>query len=302
MSIYIVPQNLTGEQFPEIKDFKTKYELYAKCPSVDDVLVILMTATNTELRAVFGYLKKDTQTIYETTKNDIKSYIGKYGQYHVAVAQSDQGSTDAYACLRELLDLFKNARFVISVGVCYGMDPDKKIVDEKKLFFGDVIVSSDVCDSTVLKVKPGEIIARGIQSSPAGTRLKTMFKTPIDFQLERVVKGPPKHVECHENVQVECGTFICNSNVIDDEEYKEKLRANKKNAIAGEMEGTGIMKATRGAQQKVEAIVIKGIGDWADGNKAQSSHWKPFAAYAAASYVHHHMKRSPELLDDRKKC
>lgn len=301
MSISIVPQELTAKQFPKIEDVEIQYEDYTKCPSVDDVLVILMTATNTELRAVFGYLMKDTQTIYDTTKNGIKSYIGKYGQYHVAVAKSDQGSTDAYACLREMLDLFKNARYVISVGVCYGMDPDQKI-NGKKLFFGDVIVSSDVCDSTVLKVKPDEIIARGIQSSPAGIKLRSMFQTPIKFQLERVVKGPPKHVEGHENVQVECGTFICNSNVIDDKEYKEKLKANKKNAIAGEMEGTGIMKATGGAQENVKAIVIKGIGDWADGNKAQSSHWKPFAAYAAASYVHHHMTRSSELLDDRKKC
>ena len=299
MSIYVVPQDLTTKQFPEIKDVKSQYKPYAECPFVKDVSVILMTATDTELRAVFGYLKKDNETIYDTTKRGIKSYIGKYGQYHVAVAKSDQGSTDAYACLRELLDLFKNAQYVISVGVCYGMDPDKKIVDEKKLFFGDVIVSSDVCDSTVLKVRQDEMTSRGIQSSSAGTRLKSMFQTPIDFQLERVVKGPHKHVEGHENVRVTRGTFICNSNVIDDKEYKEKLRANKKNAIAGEMEGTGVMKAAVEALRKVEAIVIKGIGDWADGTKAQSSNWKPFAAYASASYIHHHMTRSTALLDDQ---
>lgn len=296
--MYIVPKDLTPEQFPEIGDVESQHKEYTECPFVDKVSVILMTATTTELRAVFGYLKK--QAIYDTTTSGIKSYIGKYGQYHVAVGITNQGSLDACLCLREMLNSFKNAQYVISVGVCYGMDPNKEI-DGKKLFFGDVIVSSNVYDSTVLKVISGEMTSRGIQSSATGKALESMFKTPIGFKLKRMVESPLGYVEGHENVVVRYGPFICNSSVIDDKDYKEKLRANKKDAIAGEMEGTGVMVATGSASRKVEAIVIKGIGDWADGTKAQSSNWKPFAAYAAASYVHHCMDRSSELLPSEHK-
>ena len=66
---------------------------------------------------------------------------------------------------------------------------------------------------------------------------------------------------------------------------KKELFGQRANAKAAEMEGAGIMKATNGVHG-VEAIVIKGIGDWGDGNKEATKKWKKIAARASAHYVH----------------
>ena len=54
--------------------------------------------------------------------------------------------------------------------------------------------------------------------------------------------------------------------------------------LAAEMEGAGIMSATKYASS-VDAVIIKAIGDWGDGSKDHCRGWKPFAARAAAYYV-----------------
>ena len=58
----------------------------------------------------------------------------------------------------------------------------------------------------------------------------------------------------------------------------------RRDALAAEMEGAGIMSATQYASS-IDAVIIKAIGDWGDGSKDHCREWKPIAARAAAYYV-----------------
>jgi hypothetical protein len=53
--------------------------------------------------------------------------------------------------------------------------------------------------------------------------------------------------------------------LIDDKDYRDQLIKLQVEAIGGEMEGAGLYVSS--ADHKVDWIVIKGICDWADGNK-----------------------------------
>ena len=76
-------------------------------------------------------------------------YIGKYGQYPVIVgmsapSKSHQGPIAACNTTTKLMEAFK-PRYVIAVGICYG-------IDKSKASSGDVIVANLICDYTNLRV------------------------------------------------------------------------------------------------------------------------------------------------------
>ena len=86
------------------------------------------------------------------------------------------------------------------------------------------------------------------------------------------------------NNNVRTGPVISTSNLIDNATVKASLVKERPDAIGGEMEGAAIMAVAKN-KPPATCIVIKGIGDWGDGNKEGSKDWKPYAARAAAYYV-----------------
>jgi nucleoside phosphorylase len=56
--------------------------------------------------------------------------------------------------------------------------------------------------------------------------------------------------------------------LIDDIDYRDQLLKFDREAIGGEMEGTGLYVSSH--QHKVDWIVIKAICDWADGSKKKN--------------------------------
>ena len=276
-----------AEYFQELKDIQIEFKHFSE-DLVQDITVLLMTATKIELRGIMGYLKPKDGTendkIIETFTNaeagKIKFYIGKYGQCPVAVGmsapgKSHQGPIAACNTTTKLMNTVK-PRYVIAVGICYG-------IDKSKTSSGDVIVSSAIRDGTSLHA--GDTLQPRGGTPPVGATLLQVFRIPIGYT----------HTQDDIDVKVHCGPFIARPDLVDNPIYKEQLKHLRPDALGGEMEGAGIMAAIENdtSEYKVEAIVIKAICDWGDGKKSEAADWKPFSSHAAARYVHHQMNMFP---------
>ena len=278
-----------AEHFPKLEDINSEYKPFSK-DLVKGITVLLMTATEIELRGIMGYLKSmgDTENdkIIETFTNaeagKIKFYIGKYGQYPVVVGMSapgkaQQGPLDANDVTTKLMNTVK-PRYVIAVGICYGMD-------KSKTSSGDVIVANLICDYTCLRVGDKDTLQPRGGTPSVGATLLQVFSSPVGYS----------HTQDGKKVEVRCGPFIARPDLVDSPKYKEELKRLKPDALGGEMEGAGIMAAVKNdtSKYKVEAIIIKAICDWGDGEKSKAADWKPFSSHAAARYVHHQMNKYP---------
>ena len=249
-----------------------------------------MTATEIELRGIMGYLepKDGNVKIIETYTNaeagQKRFYIGKYGQYPVIVGMSapgkaQQGPIAACNTTTKLMEAFK-PRYVIAVGICYG-------IDKSKTSSGDVIVANLICDYTNLRA--GDTLQPRGGTPSVGANLLQMFSSPVGYS----------HTQGGKEVKVHCGPFISRPDLVDNPIYKERLKRLRPDALGGEMEGAGIMAAIENdtSKYKVEAIIIKAICDWGDGEKSEAADWKDFSSHAAARYVYHQMNKPAGVLN-----
>ena len=268
-----------------------------------NIKIVLMTATQEELKGVYKHLDPlDGQNecieafIPYDQKEKERVFLGKYGQYPVVVgmsapARNKQGPLSATHVARTIIEVVK-PDYVIAIGICYGMDRIKSSLC-------DIAVSSMICDFTCLKVESEGQDKTKIKLEPrgnmpsVGNTLLNVFSSPLDFKM------PRPHSDDTEEVKVLCGPFIARPDLINDPKYKEELKRLRPDAIAGEMEGAGIMAAVENATD-VKAIIIKAISDWADGTKDDTRDWKPFACDAAAKYVHHQMEKENNALKSKK--
>ena len=281
-----------AKHFPKISDVKIESRSFYK-EIVQDIKILLMTATEIELRGIMGYLKpKDgKEKIIETFVNGEKVYIGKYGQCPVVVgmsapAKAQQGPLDACLVTTKIMIAIE-LHCVIAVGICYGMD-------ESKTSSGDVIVSDIICDCTCLRVEKDSSLTRRGGEPSVGHTLKQIFRTPNDYSHT---------YQDGKEVKVHCGPIISRPDLVNNSEYKEKLKCLRPNVLGGEMEGAGIMAAIEKVyNNRAQAIVIKAICDWGDGEKSKAADWKPFSSHAAARYVHHQMNKpaNAECLQSEK--
>ena len=252
---------------------------------VKGIKVLLMTATEIELRGIMGYLKpKDGKdNIVETFVEKQRIYIGKYGKCPVVVGMSAQGKAQQgplSACMTTAIILMAiEIRYVIAVGICYGMD-------ESETSSGDVIVANPIYDCTCLRVenkKDGYTPQLPEEIPSVGSTLLQVFGDPDKYT----------HTQGGKKVKVHCGPIISRPDLVDSSNYKKQLKDLKPDALGGEMEGAAIMAAAMRvpSNHRIEVIVIKAICDWGDGDKSKAAGWKPFSSHTAARYVHHQMDK-----------
>ena len=253
-----------------------------------------MTATDPELKGVLKHLKPldGHHEVIERFRNGVDLYIGKYGKCSVVVVQSaptksKQGSLPALVVTNKMMEIFK-PKYIVAIGVCFGMD--------EKVNLGDVVVSDRIADLYNIRVEPGCIKARITDAVQAGDTLASIFRNSRNDIASLIRKSrsfkmmkPSFDKENSKEVEVHFGPMVSSPALVDDLEFKEKLREVRSDALAGEMEGAGIFCAARDADHKVDAIVVKAVGDLADGKKIEYKDWKPFACRAAAEYVLYHL-------------
>ena len=97
--------------------------------------------------------------------------------------------------------------------------------------------------------------------------------------------------------EVYSGTIISHPMLVNNKEIRDKLHDEIRTAIGGEMEGGQLLRFVQ--KQQIKGIItIKGICDYADGNKAKD--WQFISALAALHYVKTKLLFEPHFLDESK--
>ena len=196
-------------------------------PPID---ILLLTVKECEFCSCLSYLNPG---YYKTCAPDLGFvYLGEMGdddaKLKVAVIQCNMGSGvpqgSTIVVPKAVRTLHPKA--VICVGYCAGLK-------EKKVKFGDVIISSKLATYAPTKVTKDEIIERGVQV-PASPRLSELLRS-ADHGWTTPLKNPEElEVKVHKDGLLLSGPEVVNSN-----ERRKELIQRYPDAIGVEMEGEG---------------------------------------------------------------
>jgi nucleoside phosphorylase len=155
-----------------------------------------------------------------------------------------------------------NQKAVVMVGIAFGRDSGKQK-------FTDVLVSEAIIPYEFERISEFEVISRA----------KTAVPGSILLERSRTAKR-----SFNSDIKVHHGGILSGEKLIDNEKFKSDLLNKYKEAIGGEMEGTGLYAACS-RRNITEWLLVKGICDWGDGTKAKE-YQKP-AANAAVAFINH---------------
>ena len=254
----------------DVKDFE-------EMPCTEDIVknidIILATATITEYRAVVRTAKPTGRDgkkyVKVTTEDGSKFMLGLYGENTVAIICTGQGPKETRKKLEKVQSIIK-AKYVIAIGICYGMNDEKS-----KL--GDIIVAEYVWDISETRVIDDKKKFNP-KVYPTGTKLQNIFTDHDTFTVLPDVKP----------VKIRYGILVTEDTLVDSEDHKESILEQIPKAIGGEKEAEGINAAATNG--KYEWIVIKAIADWGDAHKEPYRKWQEYASIAAARFVLHCLK------------
>lgn len=226
--------------------------------------LLLLTATAVERDAVLKALTPldKSDCLAKVFHGNNTYFLGRFGAYVAALCMSEMGSIGrdaSYAVASDSLRLWKPAATIV-VGIAFGRDREKQKI-------GDVLVADRIISYEPERLGSDSAISRGqhFQSSAA---LLNRFRNVTDWQFVN-----PRGVPC----DIHFGPVLSGEKLVDDPDFKNGLFDKFGHAIGGEMEGAGV--ASCAERQKRDWIIVKGICDWADGEK--TNHHQGFAAAAA---------------------
>jgi nucleoside phosphorylase len=234
-----------------------------------DILIVTVTRVESSATIQAFELASGTRAEPRSIEDRIYFDLGTINNARVFLTQSEMGSGGLDASLltvrKGIESLSPTA--VIMVGIAFG-------VNEKKQAIGDILVTEQLRLYDLQRVgtqdKQEMIILRG-DKPHASPWLINLFKS-ADLRWE--------------NAAVRFGAVLTGEKLIDNFDYRSRLLSFDSEAIGGEMEGAGLYVACQ--DKKVDWILVKGICDWADGEKGQDkeSRQKMAASNAAAFVVH----------------
>lgn len=225
--------------------------------------ILLITVNKIETQAVLEVMLKTTGSMWQRRHIGGKTYydLGFIGGASVSLVQSEMGSATpggAILTVRQAIDDLRPCA-VIMTGVAFGMRPDKQ-----KL--GNILVATHMMSYEPGKIKDS-FLPRGVRVNVSTALLVKFRSGDLDW------KGATVHF----------GLILSGEKLVNDLEFRQWLCTVEPEAIGGEMEGAGLYAAASDA--RVDWILIKGICDWADGNKDDLA--QPMAARNTAEFVLH---------------
>jgi nucleoside phosphorylase len=233
--------------------------------------ILIVTVTKVESSATLQAFKSISGVNATPLSIEDRIYfdLGNVNNARVFLTQSEMGSGGLGASLltvcKGIEDLSPTA--VIMVGIAFG-------VNEEKQEIGDILVTEQLRLYDLQRVgtqdEQEQVILRG-DKPHASPWLINLFKS-ADISWEKA--------------RVRFGTVLTGEKLLDNIDYRNQLLSFEPEAIGGEMEGAGLYVACQ--DKKVDWILVKGICDWADGEKGQDkeSRQKTAASNAAAFVVH----------------
>jgi nucleoside phosphorylase len=237
--------------------------------------VLLVTVTRIETAALHNLLKPlpESKKILRISKSALTYHVGVLGNYrvcHVACKMGSVAAAGSLATTRQAIEDW-TPKAIIMVGIAFGKDEEEQRI-------GDVLLSEHVLQYQSEKVtRMGDRQNRG--SKPhCGATLLNIFESYHDDWQYSITESASSTVLS--------GDLLSGEQLIDNKEHRDELLQRFPTAIGGEMEGIGLANAA-GAKHK-EWLVVKGICDFADGNKGEDkTHRQQLAAGAAASLCEH---------------
>lgn len=232
------------------------------------VTFLIVTATDIETKEVLNNLDElpGENGIIEFTDLNQTYYLGILGVYKVVVIQSGMGSSGRNSSLVTTLraiELWK-PKAIIMVGIAFG-------INAKKQRIGDVLVSSHIIPYENARLNKDDSIFYRSELPPASTLLVNRVKNVREwnYQLTKT-----------KNAKIYLGPILSGEKLIDNERFKNELVNTFPNAIGGEMESAGIYVAA--SEKKLDWLIIKGICDFADGEKKSGKQEKQQIAISSS--------------------
>ena len=243
-----------------------------------DYHVALITATATESAGVKTLYKQwqehrfdgENQTYYTSAfERDGIRYKVVFAQ------QGEMGMTAAAVLSMKLIQRFR-PRYLLTLGIAAGVSVQK--TDEQ--FFGDVVVADMIWNYAAGKFVSADstdIQFGGVGFLPRPTVIQ------MDPRIREYVELAANSSEnqCH----IHIGPMACGSTVVANREILDKqVYSQFPHTIGLDMESYAVMYAAENAAQpQPYALVIKGVSDYADGEK--SDDYQKFAAYTSAEFA-----------------
>lgn len=234
-----------------------------------EIDVVIMTATDVELRAVMHLLEPypGQEQVLLAFVGPETYYLGKFGAYRAVVTKCRMGSISegsaAFAAL-QAQNVWR-PKALIMVGIAFGKDAARQKI-------ADVLVASQIISYEQQRLGE-QVVFRGA-IPPSNTILLNRFENALNWRFIR-----PDGKEC----ALLIGPILSGEKLVDDPAFKRQLFQQFPQAIGGEMEGAGLCAAS--GRVGVAWILVKAICDWGDGTKHKRH--QPLAAAAAVSLVHH---------------
>jgi len=236
---------------------------------INSIDILILTATPDETNIVRTKIKKP-----EYVNKGARLYtVGKMGLYNVVHVESAAGSGEIDASedtTIAAIDIWE-PKMIISVGIAYGINIDKHNL-------GDVVFAAQAITYSGAKISDSQIVLS-----------KNLWIPSPDSYLKRLIKV---FSQFEHGFSLHSGSIITGENVIDDDNFKNKLVEAVKalRPVGGEMESYGIYKAAH--KKKIQyCFMLKGICDWGTGKnsipKEQQKDVQLLAANNATSVVFH---------------
>ena len=266
--------NITLEDPPQ-EGTREYNELQKHCEEVE---IILHTVNDNEHLAALTYMKSPSE---DRESNGVQNFpnvgmvVGVFAKKKVVLIQTDQGN-NCEKMVKDTIDYFPSAQYILAVGVCYGFDREKHLL-------GDVLVSKQISDFNNFKyMEDGTIENRG-ETKNVNDFLFNVFCKRSDIAINQPLK-----VTNTRDAKVYIGTFLSCPILMNNKKERNKFSVAAPTAIGGEMEGGVLMKLEKQEPTIKGVIIIKGVVDYGDGMK--NKEWQFTTAMAAFQYTETKLK------------
>jgi nucleoside phosphorylase len=224
-----------------------------------------IVATDVELRAVLKRFRPGSglNRVWQVSHGDDTFYLGRFGAFEAVsmlCSMGTLGSSGSTLASEALIRLW-DPTAVVMPGIAFGMNRSKHMP-------GDVLVSQQII--------PYEAQRRGTELQyrnpvpPGSGALLNRFRNVLNWSFER-----PDGTKC----RIHCGAMLSGEKLIDDNSFKQSLLEQFPTAIGGDMDGHGLWATA--VRKRKEWLVVKGVCDWADGEK--NDDYQELAATASVS-------------------
>lgn len=229
--------------------------------------LLIVVATDIEQKEVLNSMTplNGHDNVLRVYKRKYTYFLGTYGVFGAILVRSGMGSGSAGGAIlttKSAIDTWK-PKAIIMIGIAFG-------VNRKKQNIGDVLVSQQVIPYDVKRIGKSFSIFRS-EHPAASLLLRNRFSNVINWDFKLPNGQSSKKSIC---------PILSGEALIDNKLFRDALMEAFPKAKGGDMEATGIYVAADDA--KIDWIVVKGICDFADGNKSKNKEENQKIAIRAA--------------------